>query len=169
MTLTIRGYEPADLEQCRDLWRDLTQRHRDIYEDQTIGGDDPGLYFDEVYLKDPKFHSLFVADEDGVLLGMCGLFDDGYEAELEPICVRPAHRDKRVGAALAQHVIEVAKGLGRGWINVRPVWRNIEAIAFFAREGFDHLNHVTLSMRLDDGPSGASRREIDVHGVRFSY
>ncbi len=36
--MTIRLYEPADLADCRSLWAELTQRHRDIYADPTIGG-----------------------------------------------------------------------------------------------------------------------------------
>ena len=44
---TIRTYQPRDLEACRSLWTELTQVHRDLYEDPTFGGDDPGLGFDE--------------------------------------------------------------------------------------------------------------------------
>ncbi len=38
---------PSDREACRALWRELTECHRTIYGDPSIGGDDPGLYFDE--------------------------------------------------------------------------------------------------------------------------
>ena len=44
--ISIRAYEARDLGACRDLWRELTQRNRDIYDDQAIGGDDPGSYFE---------------------------------------------------------------------------------------------------------------------------
>jgi len=43
---TVRRYQPGDLEVCRSLWVDLTHWHRDLYGDQTIGGDDPGRAFD---------------------------------------------------------------------------------------------------------------------------
>jgi N-acetylglutamate synthase-like GNAT family acetyltransferase len=165
----IREYEPSDLEACRQLWRDLTQRHRDIYDDQTIGGDDPGPYFDEHYLTLPNFHKVWVADEGGDLVGLCGLLDDGYEAELEPIIVRPSHRDRGVGAALAQHVIAEARKLGRRSIIVRPVGRNIEAIAFFKNAGFGHLNRVELSLSLQEGAGPSDVREVDLHGVTFRF
>jgi hypothetical protein len=45
--ITIRQYDLSDLEGCRALWVELTQRHREIYNDPTIGGDSPGLYFDK--------------------------------------------------------------------------------------------------------------------------
>src|SRR5688572_16327169 len=44
---TVRGYEPRDLEACRGLWVELTQRHRDIFDAPEIGGDDSGSAFDE--------------------------------------------------------------------------------------------------------------------------
>ena len=37
--MTIREYMPADLDGCRDLWRVLTQRHRDIYRAVSVEGD----------------------------------------------------------------------------------------------------------------------------------
>jgi len=46
MPAAIRAYALADLDACRRLWQVLTERHRLIYEDPTIGGDDAGLYFD---------------------------------------------------------------------------------------------------------------------------
>jgi hypothetical protein len=45
--MSIREYMPADLETCRELWPALTQRHRDIYANPSIGGADPGMEFDQ--------------------------------------------------------------------------------------------------------------------------
>jgi len=39
--MQIRSYRVEDLELCRLLWAEMVQRHRDIYGDQTIGGDNP--------------------------------------------------------------------------------------------------------------------------------
>ena len=167
--MNIREYEPSDLEVCRDLWRDLTQRHRDIYEDPAIGGGDPGPYFDEHYLKHPHFHKLWVAEVDGEVIGLCGLLVDGEEAELEPIVVRPSHRNSGVGNALAQHVIKEASDLGKKYINVRPVGRNIEAIRFFNREGFQVLGRLELSLRLHAKPLSGPEKTADIHGSRFVY
>ena len=41
MSISIREYRPDGPRcRCRELWRSLIQRHRDIYEDPTIGGPD---------------------------------------------------------------------------------------------------------------------------------
>jgi len=167
-SVEIREYSVADLEVCRDLWRDLTQRHRDIYEDPSIGGADPGPAFDE-YLGHAHFTNLYLAVRDGEVIGMCGLLVDGEEAELEPIVVRPTRRNSGVGARLAQRVIAEARTLGMKYINVRPVGRNIEAIAFFNREGFRLLGRLELSLQLDADAFPAPRKQTALHGVEFDY
>jgi len=165
--MIVREYGPADLSVCRDLWRALTQRHRDIYDDPSIGGADPGMEFD-AHLADPRLAKLWVADRSGELLGLCGLLVTHGEAELEPIVVHPSHRDRGIGAQLARRAIAESRALGVRFINVRPVARNVEAIAFFHREGFRVLGRLELSM-----PLGADQfsptHEIEVHGLRFEY
>jgi GNAT superfamily N-acetyltransferase len=124
---TVRPYEPRDLERCRDLWRSLTQRHRDLYEDPTLGGPDPGLALDE-HLKLSELHRLWVAELDDRLLGFCALLVRGDESELEPIVVDPRERGRGVGALLAREAIAESRRLGVRYVNVRPVARNVEAM-----------------------------------------
>ena len=76
MELTIRPYADSDLEACRGLWRELTQHHRDLYDDQGIGGADPGTHFDS-YLENPKLEAAWVAETDGSVVGLTGLLRDG--------------------------------------------------------------------------------------------
>ena len=166
--LTIRAYLPADLPICRELWRALTQRHRDIYRDASIGGADPGIEFDR-HLAHPHLAELWVAVENGEVVGLCGLLTEGEEAELEPIVVHPDHRDREVGAALARQAIAEARQLGKKFINVRPVARNREAIAFFHREGFRVLGRLELSCPLDPAAFGDFGHAVDLHGLRFQY
>jgi GNAT superfamily N-acetyltransferase len=165
---TIRDYTSADLDSCRDLWRDLTQRHREIYANPSIGGADPGMAFDQ-HLSHPGLSKLWVAMANGEIVGLCGLLVEHAEAELEPIVVRPSHRNRGIGARLAQQAIAESRRLGMKFINVRPVARNVEAIAFFHREGFRLLGHLELSIRLDAGASGSPEPVLDVHGLPFTF
>ena len=165
--MTIREYTPADLEACRDLWRALTQRHRDIYGDPSIGGADPGMEFDR-HLSHPRLSKLWVAVLEGELVGLCGLLVEHEESELEPIVVRPSHRNRGIGARLAQQAIAESCRLGMKFMNVRPVARNVEAIAFFHREGFRLLGRLELSLPLNAGPF-PDEQKIDVHGLHFTF
>jgi GNAT superfamily N-acetyltransferase len=168
MSASTREYRPSDLERCRELWRSLTQRHRDIYEDPTLGGADPGFEFDE-HLKHPELHRLWVAELEGQVRGFCGLLIRGEESELEPIVVDPSFRSRGVGALLAQQAISASRGLGVKYVNVRPVARNLEAIRFFHREGFRLLGRFELSIALEGATPFGSTRTTEVHGLEFDY
>ena len=106
--ITIRQYHPSDLEECRALWVELTQRHGELYNDPTIRGDTPGLYFDKHLARVGPEH-IWVAEHDGEIVGLVGLIVDDREAEVEPLVVASAHRDKGIGRALLNRMLKEAK------------------------------------------------------------
>jgi N-acetylglutamate synthase-like GNAT family acetyltransferase len=168
LTPAIREYQRGDLDRCRELWRSLTQRHRDIYGDPTLGGSDPGLEFDS-YLVEALPHRVWVAELDGRVLGLCGLLVRGEESELEPIVVDPSQRSRGIGALLAQEAVAESRRLGVKYVNVRPTARNLEAIRFFHREGFRLLGRFELSIALDAATPFGSARTTEVHDLTFDY
>ena len=146
----IRGYRADDLAACRALWVELTETHRDLYDDPTFGGDDPGLAFDE-HLDRVGAERIWVAETDGRLVGLAGLLlDDEGHAELEPIVVAETARGTGVGRALVEAVIGAARELGFPRVRVRPVGRNTEAIRFFHAVGFDVVGRVDLRIDLEE-------------------
>ncbi|MEX1254955.1 MAG: GNAT family N-acetyltransferase [Dehalococcoidia bacterium] len=165
--LSIRPYEPRDLEACRGLWRELTQRHRDIYEDQTIGGDDPGPYFD-TYIERSDLAGAWVVEVEGAVAGLTGLLVNDDEAEVEPVVVTAALRSRGIGRRLLERMIEEARSRSIRFLSIRPVARNVEAIALFHEAGFRTLGHLDMFMHL-----GNDEREfkqgVTVHGRDFSY
>lgn len=146
---TIRPYAESDLAACRALWAELTQTHRDLYDDQSFGGDDPGRGFDR-YLADDRPERVWVADADGRVVGLAGLLVADGRAELEPIVVAGDARAEGVGRRLAEAVVARARELGFPRIRVRPVGRNNEAIRFFHAVGFDVLGRVDLRLDLEE-------------------
>ena len=100
---TIRRYKPEDLESCRALWVELTEWHRHIYQSPSIGGPDPGRYFDEHLSRVGPEH-VWVAQLDGRIVGMSGLIPSEAEAELEPLVVSESHRGLGIGRQLAEAV-----------------------------------------------------------------
>jgi GNAT superfamily N-acetyltransferase len=167
-SLAIRPYTPADLESCRALWTDLTQRHRDIYEDPSIGGESPGLYFDRHLARVGADH-IWVAEGEGKVLGLVGLIVEDQEAEVEPIVVASGYRSRGIGRALLNAVVLEAEKLGVRFLNVRPVARNAEAIAFFNHAGFRLLGHVELCMELRPSPPGAWKSGLEFFDRSFDY
>lgn len=143
MNITIRDYEIKDYDVCRSLWIELTQHHRDIYEDPSIGGDDPGHGFDE-YLERPRLQGTWVAELGGQVVALGGLLCHSEEGEVEPVVVSQPYRDKGIGTRLVEHVVEQARVKGVRFLYIRPVARNERAISLYIRLGFSTVGAVDL-------------------------
>lgn len=162
MRCNVRPYEATDREACRALWRELTQTHRDLYDDQSIGGDrDLGDYFDE-HLDKAGADNVWVAEADGSVVGFTSLLREPEAAvgELEPIVVAADARGSGVGRALAQRVMAEARELQLRRLDVRPAARNEAAIRFFHELGFDTLGQLELMIYLQDPKDWPVRETI---------
>ncbi len=166
MTLAIRQYGGSDLEACRDLWRDLTQRHRDIYDDQSIGGEDPGLEFDE-HLRKRSIVGTWVAEQSAEIVGFVSLLVEGKEGEIDPIVVKSESRSRGIGKQLLDLMIEEARRRDVRSLSIRPVARNVEAMALYHEMGFRNLGHIDMFMDLQGGTEW--KYSIEIHGRKYGY
>ena len=166
--MNIRQYKLPDLNQCRSLWAEMTQRHRDIYNDPSIGGDNPGLEFDK-HLDQVGPERVWVAVLNGEVVGLVSLIQDDQQAEVEPIVVSSKNRDKGIGQDLLNFAIEEAKKLGVLCLGVKPVARNEDAISFFYNAGFKTLGHIQLFMWLGPSAPGAWKPGPVLFGKSFDY
>ena len=164
----LRPYQPSDLESCRALWRELTQRHRDIYDDPMIGGSDSGGEFD-LHLARPQLAGIWVAEVDAIVVGFCGLLVDGDGGEIDPMVVSSAYRSQGIGRQLLDHMVGEAKRRGVRFLSVRPVARNIEAISFYFEAGFQLLGHVDMFVDLSEASQRDWKVGITIHGNEFRY
>jgi N-acetylglutamate synthase-like GNAT family acetyltransferase len=161
--VTVRRYRPHDLEGCRALWADLTRWHRDLYADETIGGPDPGAGFD-AHLEEVGPERIWVAEQDGRLVGLAGMIVHGRKVELEPLSVRAGCRGAGIGRRLAEAVLAAARKQGASQVLVHPTGRNAQAIQVFHALGFDVVARLELVCDLErderwrDGESIAGRR-----------
>ncbi len=146
--MDIREYESTDIEDCRRLYAQLVQHHREIYDDATIGGDDPGAGFDE-YLASPQRVMTWVATDGNDVVGMTGLFWEDGESTVEPVVVDAGHRRSGVGRGLIETAIAESRRRGASDVNIKPVARNASAIQAFHELGFRTVGHVQLFMSLD--------------------
>jgi GNAT superfamily N-acetyltransferase len=163
--LLVRKYNGADYTACRSLWVELTEHHRRIYRDPSIGGDDPGEGFD-AYLATPQRWRSWVAELDGTVVGLTGLFDWGKSAEVEPVVVTESARDQGIGRVPIDRVVLEARLRKFEYVAIRPVARNVGAIRRFHAAGFRTLGgHIDMTMDLIDGRqewfSGASLHDLD--------
>ena len=166
--LTIRKYDSSDQKACRSLWAEMVERHREIYDDPSIGGDDPGLEFDQ-HLNTVGREHIWVAESGGTVVGLVSLIVCGEQAEVEPMVVASSHRGAGIGRELVSHVIEEAKRLGVLCLCVKPVARNEEAISFFYDAGFRTLGHIQLFRWLGESFPGQWKRGPELFGKKFDY
>jgi GNAT superfamily N-acetyltransferase len=165
MHLVIRNYREDDREQCRSLWRDLTEWHREIYQDQTIGGEHPEDHFDK-HLAKVGSERLWVAADDSRVVGLVGLIVEGNEAEIEPLIVSKTYRSKGIGKQLIGTMVSEARKIGVRFLCVKPVARNMKTIRFMYKQGFKNLGEIELFMCFSDytwkgGP--------EIFGCRFDF
>ncbi len=162
---TVREYQDKDHEDCRSLWRELTEWHREIYADPTIGGEHPEDYFDK-HLAKVGPGNIWVALKGSRTVGFVGLIVEKSEAEVEPLIIAKSCRHEGIGKQLMQTVISEARKRGVHYLNVRPVVRNEEAIKFFCKHGFRILGRLELFMDF----SGRSWKSgIEIHGCEFEF
>ncbi len=164
-TACARQYQDTDLQQCRNLWQELVEHHREIYADVSIGGGEPGILFDE-YLAKVGPGQIFVAVSNGSVVGLTGLEVKNNEADLEPIIVSRAWRQKGVGRMLVKKVVYEAQKRKLRYLNVMPVARNAQAIRFFHEMGFKNIGHTQLFM---DFSGKKWKPSLKLHGCEFDY
>jgi GNAT superfamily N-acetyltransferase len=143
--VTIRPFEEQDAAACRALWAELTRSHRALYDDPTIGGEDPGSGFD-AYLDEFVGARMWVAERAGSVIGLAGLIIRGKQAEVEPVVVSFDAWGRGIGRRLVETAVGVAKAEGVAQIKASPVARNSHAIGFFHELGFTALGHLDLLM-----------------------
>ena len=166
--MKIRHYTKNDIEICRSLWVEMVQRHRDIYDDQSIGGENPGLEFDH-HLESVGPEQIWLADLENQVIGLTSLIQNGEEAEIEPVIVSHQYRGKGIGELLIKHAIDEAKIRGVLCLSVKPVARNKEAISFFYDCGFRTLGHIQLFMWLGESAPDTWKSGMDFLGKSFKY
>lgn len=166
--VVIRDYASSDFDACRELWAELALHHRDIYEDTTIGGDDPGAEF-ERYLHNTRRCGPWVAELQGAVVGLTGLLVEGGWVELEPVIVASRHRGQGIGTLLVERAVQEAGLSGVGSIRVRPVARNADAIRFFARRGFDTVGHLDLLCDIGGRSERKWKSDLVIHGCNLRY
>ena len=164
-TLVLRKYQTDDRETCRALWRELTEWHREIYQDPRIGGEHPEDYFDS-HLNKVGPDQLWVAVYGSKVVGLVGLIVEEGEAEIEPLIVSKNCRGQGVGTKLVEAVVSEAQRRKVRFLDVKPVARNMKTIRFLHKLGFRNLGHIDMFMDFSDS---LWKSGIKIHECEFNF
>ncbi|MBE1486038.1 GNAT family N-acetyltransferase [Plantactinospora soyae] len=167
MTATaIRPYRPSDHRAGRQLWVELAEQHRELYDDPNFGGADPGAGFEE-YLTRLDLSGVWVAEQpDAGVVGLIGLIMDGRVGRIEPVVVTARLRGQGIGRALLDEVAGQARRRGLARLTVKPQSRNVEALRCLRGAGYDVLSAIELTVELRSSP-GTREGPIELHGQQF--
>lgn len=161
----VREYQEKDRDACRQLWKELTIWHRRIYNDSSIGGPEPGLYFDKHLAKTGPDH-LLVAVTGAKVVGLVGYLVFDEEIEIEPLVVAESWRGKGTGKMLLDTLMKRVEGTGIKFLTVRPTARNVMALEFFRNRGFDKIGRIELFI---DYTGGKWKEDLKLFDLDFGY
>lgn len=78
----------------------------------------------------------YVAEEDGVIVGCCGIRNIAGEGEITNVVVAEEHRKKGIGQKMLEYMLDVAEASGIGDCTLEVRASNQEAIRLYERLGF---------------------------------
>ena len=161
----VRKYQDRDKEECRSLWRELTDWHREIYQTPDIGGEHSEKYFDK-HLHRIGSDNLWVAVCDSRVVGLVGLIVGEGEVEIEPLVVNKDYRHRGIGTHLIETVIAETRNRGVAYLDVKPVARNVSTIRFLHKLGFRKLGHIGMCYGFRQS---CLETGITIHEREFEY
>ena len=91
---------------------------------------------------------IFVAEEEGRLLGACMAGYDGHRGWLYAVAVSPDTRRKGTGSALVLHAIAALKELGCIKVNLQIRADNYQVEAFYQALGFVSEERISMGKLL---------------------
>ena len=133
----IKRDNPVLAELIRTVFREFNiDRPGTVYTDPTTDN----LF--ELFQHDRSAY--FVAEEDGLLLGGCGIYPthglSGDYAELVKFYLSPESRGKGIGKLLLQVIISKAKGLGYRQLYLESFPELEKAVGMYVNAGFKVVN-----------------------------
>ncbi|WP_431276052.1 GNAT family acetyltransferase [Variovorax ureilyticus] len=90
---------------------------------------------------------LFVALEDGAVIGTTMAGFDGHRGWIYSVAVDPAFRRRGIGAALVRHAEQALKAQGCPKVNLQIVTGNEQVIGFYESLGFSVEPRISMGKR----------------------
>jgi GNAT superfamily N-acetyltransferase len=155
MSARIGDATAADIPAIADLLHALFTQEAEFSPDR-----DKQLRALGMLMADPSAGRLFVARENGAVIGMASLQFEistalgGRTAWIEDVIVAADHRGRGVGKLLFGHLVDFARLEGLLRLSLLTDLDNRNAQHFYARFGFVRSNMVPLRLALDSGNPG---------------
>lgn len=91
---------------------------------------------------------IFVADQDGLILGACQAGYDGHRGWLYGVAVAPDQRRRGIGTGLVEFALEALSQLGCGKVNLQIRSGNTPVAEFYHKLGFQVEERLSMGRHL---------------------
>ncbi len=131
----IRKFKRQDRDSVVDLW-------------QKVFADDPPHNEPSKMLESKLAVDdlVFVAEENGSIIGACMAGYDGHRGWLYAVAVSPRHRRSGAGSRLVTHSLQALQKLGCIKVNIQIRAANSEVTAFYRSLGFHNEERLSLGI-----------------------
>lgn len=140
MQYTIRTIQPADNKALAQIIRAAFEEY-DAPKTGTVYADNTTNNLYELFQKENTI--MWVAEEDGIILGCCGVYPtEGLPsgcAEMVKLYLHKNARGKGIGKSLMQQSIESAKKMGYNALYIESLPQFSRAVHMYERVGFMRL------------------------------
>jgi putative acetyltransferase len=142
MSVTIRSIKKEDNEELARIIRESLVEF-DVPKLGTVYSDPDTDRLFELF-EETAASCYFVAEEDGILIGGCGIFPtaglpSGY-AELVKLYLTSASRGRGIGKMLMDRCDEAARAIGYTQLYLESFPQLAKAVSMYQKAGFKHLN-----------------------------
>lgn len=133
--MKIRKYKPADRQSLIELWQQ-------VFPDDPPHNE-PGAVIEAKLVVDDL---IFVAEQNGDMIGACMAGYDGHRGWLYAVAVQPDYRRGKTGRRLVEAALEALKQLGCIKVNLQIRSTNTEVAAFYQSLGFEVEDRLSMGI-----------------------
>ncbi|WP_265823151.1 GNAT family N-acetyltransferase [Geovibrio ferrireducens] len=147
-TITLRPAEKSDISGMIEVLSELLALENETVDEAAMR---KGF---EMLMNDPERYCIFIAEQDGEIVGMCQAqslisVDEGAKvAYVENMVVRGSLRSSGVGAKLLAAVEDCCRESGHIRIHLLVLEKNHKGIQFYSRNGWKKDTHVYMDKEL---------------------
>jgi len=133
--MNIRQFQDQDKISLVSLWQK-------IFPDDPPHNEPSSVIAEKLAVDD----QIFVAEENGEIIGACMAGYDGHRGWLYAVAVSPGHRRKNIGAQLVNFALQALKSRGCIKVNLQIRATNIEVTSFYKSLGFTTENRLSMGI-----------------------
>ncbi|MFW9831462.1 MAG: GNAT family N-acetyltransferase [Candidatus Thorarchaeota archaeon] len=165
--IRIREYDITDFSVLSHLVAEFFTFHRQLENRGPLPPEEAATIIPRDMLNETSHILVAEPLEGGDIIGFCRIekFDEAFF--LREIMVTEKSRIQGVGTALLKAAEEYLKAAGDTNLHISIIPRNIDALRFFVRRGYDIVN--TLELRTSIPKDQVQRTPIHFFGLQFRY